>query len=345
MDTLKYYSSEFFDKYGDPRVQFPLMRTPWPVVFMCLTYLAYVKAIGPAMMRDRKPYELKSFIRFYNLLMVIWNGLGVYFWIKHLNFGLDAWGCRPIDNKDTSDSAMRLITVGYVFLISRLVEFVDTVCFVLRKKSRQISGFHVFHHFSVPIAVWFFVKFAPGGNSAIFPIVNTVIHTIMYSYYFLATYESARPYLGWKKYLTQMQIVQFLIMIVHSSQPLFVSNCSFPKVFLYVNILFSCIFIYLFATFYIENYGKKTVRVARQLSRRFSQQVQNGYRRLSLMSNSTGIQNDQTLEKIYNEAIASSNTTSGNDHECQASSQSQDTLQLTRRRTSKQALQSNGIAQ
>jgi len=176
---------------------------------------------------------------------------------------------------------MTIIMYGYIFLLSRVVEFFDTICFVLRKKSRQISGFHVFHHFSVPMAVWFFVKFAPGGNSAIFPFLNTFIHTVMYSYYFLATYKSARPYLGWKKFLTQFQIVQFIIMILHSTQPLFIPGCKFPRTFLYINIFFSIVFIYLFTKFYIENYGKQTVRVAQNVGRRISQSVQHGVRRLS----------------------------------------------------------------
>lgn len=282
METLKYYSSDFFDQYGDPRLAgYPLMKTPWPIIGMCVAYLWFVKIIGPGLMRDRKAYELFTFIRIYNLVMVLWNGFGFYMACHLLNYGLDTFGCQPIDPNARDFKSMRIIQYGYIFLLSRLVEFIDTICFVLRKKNRQISGFHVFHHFSVPIAVWFFVKFAPGGNSAIFPFLNSFIHTVMYSYYFLATFKTARPYLGWKKYLTQFQIVQFIIMILHSTQPLFIPGCKFPRTFLYINIFFSVIFIYLFTKFYIDNYGKQTVRVAQNVGRRISQQVQSGVRRLS----------------------------------------------------------------
>lgn len=282
METIKYYAFDFFDQYGDPRVaHLSLMRTPWPVVGMCVAYLWFVKIIGPGLMRDRKAFELLNFIRVYNLGMVFWNGFGFCICCELLNYGLDTFGCQPIDHQDRSPHAMRIINYGHGFLLSRLVEFVDTVCFVLRKKNRQISGFHVFHHFSVPIAVWFFVKFAPGGNSGIFPFLNTFIHTVMYSYYFLATFKPIQPYLGWKKFLTQFQIVQFIIMILHSTQPLFLADCKFPRTFLYINIFFSIIFIYLFTKFYIDNYGKQTVRVAQNVGRRISQQVQQGVRRIS----------------------------------------------------------------
>ena len=41
---------------------------------------------------------------------------------------------------------------------------------------------------------------------------NSVIHIIMYTYYFLASYgPKYRKYLWWKKYLTLLQIIQFTI--------------------------------------------------------------------------------------------------------------------------------------
>lgn len=284
------------------------MKTPWPVVAMCVSYLWFVKIIGPSLMNDRKAYELFTFIRVYNLLMVAWNGFGFYMACLLLNYGLDTFGCAPIDTTARDEKSIRIIQYGYIFLLSRLVEFVDTICFVLRKKTRQISGFHVFHHFSVPIAVWFFVKFAPGGNSAIFPFLNSFIHTVMYSYYFLATFKAARPYLGWKKFLTQFQIVQFIIMILHSTQPLFIPGCKFPRTFLYINIFFSIIFIYLFTKFYIDNYGRQTVRVAQTVGRRISQQVQSGVRRLSQIHLNDQQQLINNMNSNYNSQSSANNT-------------------------------------
>jgi len=37
--------------------------------------------------------------------------------------------------------------------------------------------------------------------------VNSSVHVLMYSYYFLATFPSMRPYLWWKKYMTMIQLV------------------------------------------------------------------------------------------------------------------------------------------
>ncbi|KAG9508565.1 Elongation of very long chain fatty acids protein, partial [Fragariocoptes setiger] len=261
---FEYVYQGFWDQHGDPRVkQYPMFGGgPWPVIVACLLYLYFVKVLGPQLMHDRKPFDLKNPIRLYNLFMVAVNVYGVIQGCRLLNYGLDIWGCRPINANATDPKSLAIIRLGYVFFTSRLIEFFDTICFTLRKKHNQVSAFHVFHHFSVPIAVWFFIKFAPGGNSAIFPFLNSMIHTVMYGYYFLATYPSLQPYLWWKKYLTLAQIVQFFIMIVHSAQPLFLSSCQFPKVFLLTNIIFSFIFIYLFTDFYLKAYCSKETRKA-----------------------------------------------------------------------------------
>ena len=261
---LDYAYHGFWDQYGDQRVKsYPLLGGgPWSVITLCLTYLYIVKILGPRLMADRKPFDLKNPIRVYNVFMVLMNLYGVVQACRLLNFGLDIWGCRPINHSATDKKALDVIKIGYIFLISRFIEFFDTICFTLRKKYNQVSPFHVFHHFSVPIAVWFFLKFAPGGNSAIFPFLNSIIHTFMYAYYFLATYPSLQASLWWKKYLTLGQIVQFVIMIVHSAQPLFIPTCQFPKIFLVTNIIFSFIFIYLFTNFYLNAYCSKETRQA-----------------------------------------------------------------------------------
>ena len=52
----------------------------------------------------------------------------------------------------------------------------------------------------------------------------------MYSYYFLSALgPSLQPYLGWKHVLTKLQMLQFLVFILHAIQPLFI-ECNYPKV-------------------------------------------------------------------------------------------------------------------
>lgn len=257
-DQAHFYTVGLFEKYGDPRVaNYHFMRTPWPTIGFTLVYYYFVRHFGPKMMRDRKPYQLLPLIRVYNFLMAAWNFFGVITACQLVNYGIELIGCRPVDPYQRDEKTLSQIYYGWMFYTSRLIEFADTIFFVLRKKDSQVSSFHVFHHSSVPTATWFFLKFAPGGNSGIFPFINTFIHTIMYSYYLMATFPALRPYLGWKKYLTQMQIVQFFIIIACCMQPLFIPGCKFPRSLLYIMMGFSVIFIGLFTDFYLKSYNKK----------------------------------------------------------------------------------------
>ena len=55
----------------------------------------------------------------------------------------------------------------------------------------------------------------------------------MYSYYFLSALGPAlQPYLAWKHVLTKLQMIQFVVFILHAIQPLFI-ECDYPKVRVY----------------------------------------------------------------------------------------------------------------
>lgn len=52
------------------------------------------------------------------------------------------------------------------------------------------------------------MKFAPGGHSTFFALLNTFVHIIMYFYYMVAAMgPEYQKYIWWKKYLTTLQMV------------------------------------------------------------------------------------------------------------------------------------------
>lgn len=49
--------------------------------------------------------------------------------------------------------------------------------------------------------------------------LNSGVHVFMYAYYMLAAFGNwVRPYLWWKKYLTTLQLVQFVAIFLHAAQ-------------------------------------------------------------------------------------------------------------------------------
>jgi hypothetical protein len=140
------------------------------------------------------------------------------------------------------------------YYFSKFTEFFDTFFFVMRKKYDQVSTLHVIHHGIMPMSVWFGVKFTPGGHSTFFGLLNTFVHIIMYTYYMLAAIgPQMQKYLWWKKYLTVLQMVQFIMVFFHASQLLFI-ECDFPQVFAWIILLHAVMFYFLFYNFYQQSY-------------------------------------------------------------------------------------------
>lgn len=128
------------------------------------------------------------------------------------------------------------------------------IFFVLRKKSSQVTTLHVIHHGCMPMSVWFGVKFTPGGHSTFFGLLNTFVHIVMYSYYlFAAMGPQFQKYLWWKKYLTTLQMVQFIAIMVHAFQLLFI-DCNYPKAFVWWIGMHAVMFFFLFNEFYKSTY-------------------------------------------------------------------------------------------
>lgn len=153
------------------------------------------------------------------------------------------------------------------------------------------------------MSVWFGVKFTPGGHSSFFGFLNTFVHIIMYSYYLIAALgPQYQKYLWWKKYLTTIQMIQFVAVMVHAFQLLFI-DCSYPKAFVWWIGMHSVMFYFLFSNFYKETYVKQ--KKADALNK------QNGVKK------GVGIcfplQTDLYEKAESNDTIAKSYTSSNND--------------------------------
>lgn len=172
------------------------------------------------------------------------------------------WGeysfrCQPVDH-GTTGRAMRMVHACWWYYFSKFTEFFDTFFFVMRKKTSQVSTLHVIHHGCMPMSVWFGVKFTPGGHSTFFGLLNTFVHIVMYTYYlFSALGPQFQKYLWWKKYLTVLQMIQFVLVMVHAFQLLFWNECNYPSAFAYFIGAHAVMFYFLFSNFYKRAYVER----------------------------------------------------------------------------------------
>lgn len=254
--SMQYALYDFWEMYHNPELnKYALFNGgPWLVGLFVGTYLYFVLRAGPRMMETKQAYDLKWLIRIYNFGMVIFNAHLFYHASPFLNFGLHCWGCKQAVQPMVRES----IPIVWLVLVSRFFDFFDTIFFILRKKFSHVSFLHVFHHTVVPIGFWIGIKFAFFPVCCFVPYLNLVVHVIMYSYYGLSTFgPRVQKYLWWKKYLTRLQILQFLIALVHSLQPLYLQQCQFPAIFVMGQTAGAILFLWLFVSFYIKAYTQR----------------------------------------------------------------------------------------
>ncbi|OWK02094.1 ELOVL7, partial [Cervus elaphus hippelaphus] len=153
------------------------MSSPLPQTIILGFYVYFVTSLGPKLMENRKPFELKKTMITYNFFLVLFS--------------------------------------VYMFY--------------------EASGLGTFH-----------------------ALVNTAVHVVMYSYYGLcALGPDYQKYLWWKKYLTSLQLIQFVLVTVHIGQFFFMEDCKYQfPVFLYIIMSYGFIFLLLFLHFWYRAYTK-----------------------------------------------------------------------------------------
>ncbi|KAL8581430.1 hypothetical protein ACOMHN_004315 [Nucella lapillus] len=152
-----------------------------------------------------------------------------------------------------------MLNVCWWYYISKYIEVLDTVFFVVRKKNSQITFLHVYHHATMIPFWWLAASFVPGGRTFFHPLLNTGIHVLMYTYYGLAALgPKLQPFLWWKKYLTTLQLIQFVLIGLHVSYSLFFQpDCPYSKPLELLALAYAIILIILFANFYRQAYVRK----------------------------------------------------------------------------------------
>ncbi|KAI8099789.1 fatty acid elongase [Halteromyces radiatus] len=179
------------------------------VMISCVVYFVAIFG-GQFLMKHLpafKPQILKVPFQIHNFLLTIVSGtllllLAEQIWPKYQQHGLFYAVCEP----SSWDQKVELIY--YMNYLVKFWELLDTVFLVLKKK--KLEFLHYFHH-SMTMVLCFTQLVAKTTVSWVPILLNLCVHVLMYYYYF-RTASGAR--IWWKKYLTTMQIVQFMIDLV-----------------------------------------------------------------------------------------------------------------------------------
>jgi len=258
MERISNESSSFI-RYGDQRViNWPLMETPLPLLCIVAAYFMAIYRVGPAFMEKRKPYNLKWLMAVYNLLQV----MACCYLIHGImstddSRPLEFWKCKSVDYRP-DPKPVKILQLTYQTFLLKVVELIETVFFVLRKKQNQISKLHVYHHVSTVSLSWIMVKYNGGGMILFSIILNSFVHVIMYSYYFAALFGPTvqNKLQTIKKNITVIQMIQFCFILSQCLLGL-AQNCDVPRILVAIYIPNVAFIFYMFYDFFRTAYAKK----------------------------------------------------------------------------------------
>ncbi|GIY54423.1 elongation of very long chain fatty acids protein 7 [Caerostris darwini] len=212
MSFAEYMNEIILESDVRNRMEGSVKHAYWIIFF----YIIFVKLIGPAWMKNRKPFDLKRVMIVYNFLLSTMN---LFLSYQANSMLIKCWHIRCMNPNDPEyyQYILSLKFVGWGAFFEKFLALLDTCFFVLRKKDNKVSFLHVFHHSVMcVISIWLITALKIGFFVIIAIGLNTFVHFIMYFYYGLAAFgKSMQKYLWWKKYLTILQIGQFIIMFIY----------------------------------------------------------------------------------------------------------------------------------
>ncbi|KAG8195039.1 hypothetical protein JTE90_029619 [Oedothorax gibbosus] len=212
------YVNEFL--FGGEILEKTLVKNKHLAYGIIVAYLVFVKWAGPALMKNRKPFELKYAMILYDFGQAFANAYLTYNIIKN---GWESWHlhCKLQERVvELPQIAEKLLRYGWLIYLVKYLDLIDTCMFVLRKRDRQVSFLHVFHHCIMCVfCCWFIGQIKTVGYYVVFGLgLNTSVHVVLYFYYGVAAIgPNMVKYLWWKRYLTQFQIAQFFLILAYLS--------------------------------------------------------------------------------------------------------------------------------
>ncbi|XP_010272821.1 PREDICTED: elongation of fatty acids protein 3-like [Nelumbo nucifera] len=145
---------------------------------------------------------------------------------------------------------------AYVFYLSKILEFIDTLLILLRS-NRRLTFLHVYHHAVVVVMCYLWLH----TSQSLVPVAlvtNASVHTLMYGYYMLCSLGKRPP---WKRLVTDCQIVQFVFSFAVSVVMLWFhftgEGCSGIWGWCF-NAVFNASLLVLFIDFHSSNYAGRS---------------------------------------------------------------------------------------
>ena len=198
------------ERYYDPDyIKIPMDNNPWIPVFFSILYLLLIGP-GQKYMKDKTAWNVPMSVlagwNFFLAIFSIWGMIRtVPLWIWYMyNKSIEKQVCDPPHPTWGSGGSG---LASQMFCIFKIVELMDTVFLVVRKK--KVIFLHWYHHLTVLLFCWI-AYWTEAGMGFYFISMNNTVHAIMYTYYGFAALKSIPK--SYPAYLiTSVQILQMVV--------------------------------------------------------------------------------------------------------------------------------------
>jgi elongation of very long chain fatty acids protein 4 len=162
----------------------------------------------------------------------------------------------PCEKFNQTEPAMGFVL--YVFYLSKILDFMDTIFIIAECRWAQLSFLHVYHHFSIFLFYWLNLNVGYDGDVFLTIVLNGAIHTVMYTYYFVSLHMNKGQGIWWKAGLTMSQMIQFVLMNLQAGYLIWTGCDTFPinivKAYFYYILTLLALFMHFFIQ---DNFFKK----------------------------------------------------------------------------------------
>lgn len=246
-----------FEKSFEPLESKRWMEENWHTSFYWSALYVIVIFSFKHLMANSKPYSLSKILLIWNSALAIFSITTFIRMVPEFIFSLNQGTHYAICSSDflTENKVSSLWT--FLFVLSKLPEFGDTIFIVLRKQ--PLIFLHWYHHILTLIYSWWsFSDFTSSARA--FVVMNTFIHSMMYSYYAFKAMKIRIPRVI-SVVITSSQILQMVVgCYINYKAFEYMSNgmpCGTSRTNVFVSSLMYFSYFYLFARFFYLSYLSK----------------------------------------------------------------------------------------
>lgn len=181
----------------------------WAVAGACLYVLTVL--VLKKWMEKKTKYELKLPLILWNTGLAVFSIIGTFITLPPLTRSVHHKGFTYTTCTSDywwSEKDEKLCFWVFCFVLSKIIEYFDTLFIVLRK--RDVMFLHVYHHTTISLLVWYAFADQATGMLHWCATVNFFIHSIMYSYYAICSAGIRLPRII-PACVTILQMIQFIV--------------------------------------------------------------------------------------------------------------------------------------